>query len=46
MPAQIPRAERLRAADDVILNDSDINGLRERVAAVHRKYLDAAASAA
>ena len=45
MSAQISRADRVRAADDVILNDSDINALRDRVAAVHRKYLAAAAGA-
>ncbi|HYH42049.1 MAG TPA: dephospho-CoA kinase [Burkholderiales bacterium] len=45
MDAQIPRADRVRAADDVIANDGDINQLRERVAALHRTYLDAASSA-
>jgi len=46
MSAQIPRAERLAAADDVIVNDADIETLQARVEALHGQYLDAAASAA
>jgi dephospho-CoA kinase len=42
MGAQISRAERVRAADDVIANDGDINQLREQVEALHRRYLAAA----
>ena len=42
MAAQISRAERVRAADDVITNDGDINQLREQVEALHRRYLAAA----
>ena len=45
MAAQISRSERLRAADDVIVNDGDINGLRRQVEALHRQYLASAASA-
>lgn len=45
MSAQIPRAQRLAAADDVIVNDADIETLRQRVEALHRQYLEAAASA-
>ncbi|HEY2340466.1 MAG TPA: dephospho-CoA kinase [Steroidobacteraceae bacterium] len=37
--AQATRAERLAAADDVIENRGTIKALRERVAALHRKYL-------
>jgi len=46
MSAQIPRAERLAAANDVIVNDGDIETLQARVEALHRQYLDAAARAA
>lgn len=45
MSAQIPRAQRLAAADDVIVNDADMETLRQRVEALHRQYLEAAASA-
>ncbi len=44
MSAQISRNDRLAAADDVIVNDADIETLKQRVAALHRQYLDAAAS--
>jgi dephospho-CoA kinase len=44
MSAQLPRAQRLQSADDVIVNDADINQLKERVEALHRQYLAAAAS--
>ena len=45
MAAQVPRAERLRAADDVLVNDADIKTLRSRVEALHRKYLTEARNA-
>jgi len=40
--AQVPRAARLKAADDVIHNDTDMNAMREQVAALHARYLDLA----
>lgn len=46
MAAQLPRDRRLALADDVIRNDSDIDQLRQQVAALHRKYLELAASGA
>ena len=36
--AQATRAQRLAAADDVIDNDSDLDSLRRRVAALDRAY--------
>lgn len=42
MASQLPRAERLARADDVIGNDGDPDLLRPRVAALHAKYLAAA----
>lgn len=45
MHAQLPRAERLARADDVLLNDGDVDTLRERVAALHAKYSALAAAA-
>ena len=43
--AQVPRAARLKAADDVIHNDTDMNAVREQVAALHARYLDLAQQA-
>ena len=40
--AQVPRAARLKAADDVIHNDTDMTAVREQVAALHARYLDLA----
>ena len=40
--AQAPRSARLKAADDVIHNDTDMNAMREQVAALHARYLDLA----
>ncbi len=40
--AQASRAVRLKAADDVIHNDTDMNAMREQVAALHARYLDLA----
>ena len=37
--AQTPRSERLRRADAVITNDTDIAGLEKQVAVLHRQYL-------
>jgi dephospho-CoA kinase len=43
LQAQAPRAARLRAADDVIHNDTDMSAVRDQVAALHTRYLDLAA---
>ena len=40
--AQIPRAERLRAADDVISNDGSLENLKLQVKRLHYKYLELA----
>lgn len=42
MRAQLPRAERVAAADDVLVNDADLETLRARVRALHERYLAAA----
>jgi dephospho-CoA kinase len=39
MRTQVPRAERLAAADDVIDNAGSRDALRNQVAALHQKYL-------
>ena len=39
MAAQAPRATRLAAADDVLLNDGDLAALRRAADALHRRYL-------
>lgn len=44
LAAQATRAERLRAADDILLNEGDVGALREYVARLHRFYLELAAS--
>jgi dephospho-CoA kinase len=41
--AQAPRAARLKAADDVIRNDSDMSAVRDQVATLHARYLELAA---
>lgn len=38
--SQAGREERLRAADDVIVNDSDLPALREAVGRLHSRYVD------
>lgn len=43
MAAQVTRAQRLAAADDVILNDDGIEALRPQVARLHAFYLQEAA---
>jgi len=43
LKAQAPRAARLKAADDVIHNDSDMSAVRDQVAALHARYLELAA---
>ena len=42
MAAQLPRAERLQRADDVIANDGDIDTLKARVQSLHERYRAAA----
>ena len=46
LKAQAPRAARLKAADDVIRNDSDMSAVRDQVAALHARYLELAARGA
>ena len=43
LAAQATRAQRLAAADDVIVNDGDIGALRDHVETLHRRYRAAAA---
>jgi len=45
MAAQLPRAERVNRADDVLDNSGDLETLRGQVANLHAKYLDLARSA-
>jgi len=40
--AQAPRAARLKAADDVIHNDTDMSAVRDQVATLHTRYLELA----
>lgn len=40
MAAQLPRSERLRNADDVIVNDDTMPELQRQVEALHGKYLE------
>lgn len=42
MRAQLPRAQRVAGADDVLVNDADLETLRARVRTLHRRYLAAA----
>jgi dephospho-CoA kinase len=39
MAAQVSRDERLRQADDVIVNDADLPNLERQVRALHKKYM-------
>lgn len=36
---QMPRADRLERADDVLLNDSDLEALHKRIDRLHQQYL-------
>ncbi len=45
MAAQIPRADRLAKADDVLHNDGDENSLRQQVRQLHERYLSLARDA-
>lgn len=42
MEAQISRQERLQKADDIIINNEDLDSLRKQVLDRHHKYLDLA----
>lgn len=44
MASQVSRAERLARADDVIVNDADMETLRRHTAEVHNRYLALAAA--
>lgn len=44
MAAQLPRAQRLAHADDVINNDGGEDELRRQVSALHLRYIDLAAA--
>ena len=46
MATQASRAERLAVADDVVFNGGDLDGLNAQLIALHRRYLDLAASTA
>lgn len=39
MAQQLPRAERLRRADDILHNDGDLDSLRTQVQTLHQDYL-------
>jgi dephospho-CoA kinase len=43
LKAQAPRAARLKSADDVIHNDTDMSAVRNQVATLHARYLELAA---
>jgi dephospho-CoA kinase len=45
LAAQVPRAVRLQAADDVVTNEGDLHALREQVAKLHAHYLQLAREA-
>jgi dephospho-CoA kinase len=42
LKAQAPRTARLKAADDVIHNDSGLSAVRDQVATLHARYLELA----
>ncbi|MBI4985972.1 MAG: dephospho-CoA kinase, partial [Rhodocyclales bacterium] len=44
MAAQVPRAVRRAAADDIIDNDGDLVQLQQQVENLHRRYLEQAAA--
>lgn len=44
LAAQASRAARLKAADDVIHNDAEVNAVRDQVSALHARYLELARS--
>lgn len=45
MDKQASRTTRLAAADDIVINDSDINHLRRQLLPLHQQYLSLASSA-
>ena len=45
MATQLPRAERLRRADDVLHNDDGIEALRSQIEQLHARYLALASKA-
>jgi dephospho-CoA kinase len=45
MATQLPRAERLKRAHDVLRNDGSVEALRAQVARLHARYLDLAGKA-
>lgn len=45
LAAQSPRADRLKAADDIIVNNQDLGHLDSEVLRLHRLYLDLALKA-
>jgi dephospho-CoA kinase len=45
MRAQVPRAARLKGADDVLHNDADMPALRTQVESLHAQYIAAARNA-
>ena len=45
MAAQLPRAKRLAAADDVLHNDADLEALRRQAEALHERYVTLARKA-
>ena len=45
LKAQAPRATRLKAADDVIKNDANIDSVEKQVVVLHARYLKLAAKA-
>jgi dephospho-CoA kinase len=42
LAAQVPRAVRLQAADDVVTNEGNLHALREQVEQLHARYLQEA----
>ena len=44
LSSQANRAERLSAADDVVVNNSDLSQLHQQVTALHHRYLDLASA--
>lgn len=44
MGSQIPRQDRLAAADDVIRNDGDLSALEQQVRSLHARYIELAAA--
>lgn len=43
--AQMPRAEKIARADDVVVNDASLDSLHQRLAARHQEYLHLARAA-